>query len=251
MFTDSEVDHKQSSSATESLCLGEAMLTSGDSNGSQSSHVQAPDMSHNSECSASSVSDSQDREEQAASPHTLHPDRPIPDDEAKLLFQALANEVQKWKFLGRYLDIRDEKLEELAKCSSVEIEQCYQMLLHWAQSSTEGVTYLHLGQALKDVMQEKLLDRVWFEMDFKLPINSERLNTFQQELSTRRNNVEGTVHVKCTLHDSSNGTEDHTLNFQLSSTDVDVSVVELLCLGAQSKKFNTVSIVIVIVTSQY
>ena len=237
-----EVDHKQSSSATESLYQDEATPTSGDSNGSTSSHVQAPDISH--KCSAPSVSKPQVREEQAPSPHTLHPNHHIPDDEAEPLFRALANEVRKWKFLGRYLGIGDEKLEEIARHSSVANEQCYQMLLHWAQSFNERATYLHLGQALKDVMQEKLLDKVWFEMDFDLPINDERLNTFQQELSNRRNNVQGTVHIKCTLH-SSNGTKCDTLNSPLAFTNA-VIVIELLCLGARSKNFNKVSVVTVI-----
>jgi len=61
----------------------------------------------------------------------------------------------KWKPLGRRLDVCDEKLEEIAQSQEQLSEKGYHMLKHWQQMKGSAATY----QALCDGLKHKLVQR--------------------------------------------------------------------------------------------
>ena len=80
------------------------------------------------------------------------PNYQIRDKDCEKLFHTLAPRISKWTFLGRYLDIDDETLKEIASSCHFDVERCYQVLCRWRR----GATYFRLAQGLKDIMQEDL-----------------------------------------------------------------------------------------------
>ena len=82
---------------------------------------------------------------------------PVPDAQDSQLFKIVAQRINKWKILGRYLGLEDETLEAIQRDNHFIVEQCYKMLVTWQQGLRAEATYLKLAQSLKNIMREDLL----------------------------------------------------------------------------------------------
>ena len=63
--------------------------------------------------------------------------------------------VEKWKKLGRRLDVSDAKLHEIDQAHDQLSEKGYHLLKHWKQEKGPAATY----QALCDALKHKLVQR--------------------------------------------------------------------------------------------
>ena len=76
------------------------------------------------------------------------------DDELERLGAELDLE-QTWKTLGRRLDVRDPKLQEIDHAHRNLSDKGYHMLKHWRQKSGSDATYKVLSDALKDKLVQR------------------------------------------------------------------------------------------------
>ena len=90
---------------------------------------------------------------------------PVPDPQDSQLFKIVAQRINKWKILGRYLGLEDETLEAIQRDNHFIVEQCYKMLVTWQQGLRAEATYLKLAQSLKNIMREDLLPELLLYMD--------------------------------------------------------------------------------------
>ena len=90
---------------------------------------------------------------------------PVPDPQDSQLFKIVAQRINKWKILGRYLGLEDETLEAIHRENHFIVEQCYKMLVTWQQELRAEATYLKLAQSLKNIMREDLLPELLLFMD--------------------------------------------------------------------------------------
>lgn len=90
---------------------------------------------------------------------------PVPDPRDSQLFKIVAQRINKWKILGRYLGLEDETLEAIHRENHFIVEQCYKMLVTWQQELRADATYLKLAQSLKNIMREDLLPELLLFMD--------------------------------------------------------------------------------------
>ena len=90
---------------------------------------------------------------------------PVPDPQDSQLFKIVAQRINKWKILGRYLGLEDEILEAIHRENHFIVEQCYKMLVTWQQEVRADATYLKLAQSLKNIMREDLLPELLLFMD--------------------------------------------------------------------------------------
>jgi len=74
------------------------------------------------------------------------------DDELEELGDEI---VEKWKKLGRRLDVSDAKLHEINQAHDQLSEKGYHMLKHWKQEKGPAATY----QALCDALKHKFVQR--------------------------------------------------------------------------------------------
>ena len=78
-------------------------------------------------------------------------DTPIDDE-----LEELGDEIgEKWKKLGRRLDVSDTKLSEIDQAHDQRSEKGYHMLKHWRQEKGCAATY----QALSDALKHRLVQR--------------------------------------------------------------------------------------------
>ena len=89
---------------------------------------------------------------------------PVPDPQDSQLFKIVAQRINKWKILGRYLGLEDETLEAIQRGNHFTVEQCYKMLVTWQQGLRAEATYLKLAQSLKNIMREDLLPELLLYM---------------------------------------------------------------------------------------
>ena len=66
----------------------------------------------------------------------------------------LTQRVTNWKFLGRWLGLKENDLLRIEADNQINREQCYQMFLRWKESDPENYTYPVLGDALQNENQE-------------------------------------------------------------------------------------------------
>ena len=202
------------------------------------------------------------------------PNYQIRDKDREKLFHTLAPRIRKWTFLGRYLDIDDETLKEIASSCHFDVERCYQMLCRWRREAT----YLRLAQGLKDIMREDLYpdlisqipcrvrelrvdqerashtsqhmseDVEGFVVD--LPPTDERMESLKSKCESFKNNGLGQhARITCKMHHAENehahaqgtSTESVDLKFVLTSLN-DVRVIKDVCLAAHYKGFEKVSV---------
>ena len=70
--------------------------------------------------------------------------------------EELGDEIgEKWIKLGRRLDVKEPKLEEIHRSHDLLSEKGFHMLLHWKQEQGSAATY----QALCDALKHKLVQR--------------------------------------------------------------------------------------------
>ena len=98
---------------------------------------------------------------------------PVPDPQDSQLFKIVAQRINKWKILGRYLGLDDETLEAIQRDNHFIVEQCYKMLVTWQQGLRAEATYLKLAQSLKNIMREDLLPELVLYMADQSSIGSE------------------------------------------------------------------------------
>ena len=197
------------------------------------------------------------------------PNYQIRDKDREKLFHTLAPRIRKWTFLGRYLDIDDETLKEIASSCHFDVERCYQMLCRWRREAT----YLRLAQGLKDIMREDLypdlisqipcrvrelrVDQEREHIDVSedvegfvvdLPPTDERMESLKSRCESFKNNGLGQhAHVTCKMHHAENeharaqGTSVESVDFVLTSLN-DVRVIKNVCLAAHCKGFEKVSV---------
>ena len=88
------------------------------------------------------------------------PDVEVFEENESELFEAIAERVKKWKFLGRYLNLEDEILEDINKKNHFSGEKCMKMLLEWRRVFGNQATYLKLEEALKNILHEHLIEEI-------------------------------------------------------------------------------------------
>ena len=73
----------------------------------------------------------------------------------------LADEVTKWKFIGRRLGLEETVLTRIESQDPKDVrEQCYQMFQQWKSADPKNFTYIVLGDALRKESLELFNDYV-------------------------------------------------------------------------------------------
>ena len=187
------------------------------------------------------------------------PEQSIPNPEDCDMFRALAQRVQKWKMLGRYLGVEDEVLDKIESVNHFANERCLKMLVHWGRR--EG-TYRQLETGLHNIMREDLVEdlqcylppepidlvekteRLWECRG--LDIRSGKINTHElkQRICTFANQ-DHSSQVKVTFCHAKLSIP---LEFYLPlSSTCDLTVLEELCFASASRSVTTVDIIVEIV----
>ncbi|XP_019848857.1 PREDICTED: uncharacterized protein LOC109580278 [Amphimedon queenslandica] len=89
-------------------------------------------------------------------------------DSPDKLFKDLAQNLNNWKMLGRYLEVDDQQLAMIARVSSDTAERARLMLKGWLSQSKSLGTYTKLGEALVNCMRDDLV--IILEQHSNLPI---------------------------------------------------------------------------------
>ena len=187
------------------------------------------------------------------------------DKEGELL-EAIAMRVNKWKMLGRYLDLEDDILDEIEIQNHFVGERCLKMLKKFQTVSGDEATYVRLATALKNIMQDSLITDIShcfpkhhlestsaFCVPFtvKPTINLEemytRLSVIRENFELQRSNGKrkATLKVSYLQAPTTTSRTNSPLCFELTSLDHDsVRVIEDMCIAAAVRKVKQLSVTI-------
>ena len=186
------------------------------------------------------------------------------DKESELL-ETIAMRVSKWKMLGRYLGVDDDSLDEIETQNHFVGERCLKMLKKFQTVSDDEATYIRLTTALKNIMQDGLINDISqffpkvqesmstvsasyaIKPTVKVDKMHTRLSLIREHFEQQKNNgkSKATVHISYPQNVSTPTQANPPLCFQLPSLHVDsICVIEDVCIAAAVRKVKQLSIAI-------
>ena len=197
------------------------------------------------------------------SPGTF-PDTVVRDPETCQMFKALAQHIEKWKILGRYLGLGDQELDEIERSNHFTAERCFKMLVTWGRNCRGKYSELEAG--ICNIRREDFVEEIRAllpegraehcreeECGRTLKFSGFSVQDYSQGLRKLTKSVTKFVrknspgkHKRIELkfsHEKLPAPLEVYLPTPSSSRDCDLRVVEELCFAALNRSVSTVDLV--------